>query len=198
MIRQLLFLVALFISYSGLCQKFETEKGSLENLSTIDQYKIVFEYPDNIEIHNFDSEADFLKAQVAKREKKESGSGEEFKKLWFENRANRYEPTFIQEFNGFMLEDRHVTVSKHYQEAEYTMAVKIHYIHPGNDIVLWQQKAELEVSFEIYKSENPEHILYASKPLPISGVAVGDEFEKITTVYGLLGRWSAKFFCRKT
>lgn len=198
MAKQLFTVIVLFITYSGFCQKFKTEKGTLDNITGIEQYKIVFEYPSDLEIHNFDSEEDFLKVQVDKRESKKAGSGERFKKLWFENRENRYEPTFIQEFNDFMLEDRHITVSKNYQEADHTMVVKIHSIHPGNDIVLWHQKAEMEVTFEIYRSDDLKTLLYSTKPLEIHGIADGDEFEKVTTAYGQLGRWSAKFFCRKT
>lgn len=198
MIKQLFILVIVFVSTSSFCQKFETEKGTLENLTGIKQYKIVFEYPENLEVHKFDSEADFIKAQVDKRESKKAGSGEQFKKLWFENRENRYEPTFIKEFNNFMLEDRHVTVSKNYKEAEHTMVVKVHFIHPGSDIVLWHQKAEIEVTFEFYRSNDLNTLLYSTKPVAIHGIADGDEFEKVTTAYAELGRWTAKFFCRKT
>ena len=198
MAKQLLILVTLFISYASFCQKFETEKGTLENLTGIAQYKVVFEYPENLEVHKYGSESEFLKIQVDKRESKKPGSGEEFKELWFENRVNRYEPTFIKEFNNFMLENRHVTVSKNYKEADHTMVVKIHFIHPGSDIVLWHQKAEMDVTFEIYRSEDRETILYSTKPVQIHGIADGDEFEKVTTAYGQLGRWTAKFFCRKT
>ncbi|MRI00793.1 hypothetical protein GH721_09670 [Kriegella sp. EG-1] len=198
MTKQLIFIVAFIISFSAYSQKFETEKGTLENLAKINQYKIIFEYPENLGVHKYDSEEDFLRAQVAKREQKKPGTGEEYRKLWFENRVNRYEPTFITEFNNFMLEDRHVTVSKHYSEAKHLMIVKVHFIHPGVDIVLWHQKAELEVTFEIYDVSNLENPIYATKPLQIHGIADGDEFEKITTAYGELGRWSAKFFCRKT
>lgn len=198
MTKQLLILVVFLIYSLGFSQKFETEKGALENLTGIKQYKIVFEYPENLEVHKFGTEADFIEVQVDKRESKKAGSGEQFKKLWFENRENRYEPTFIQEFNNFMLEDRHVTVSKNYKKAEHTMIVKVHFIHPGSDIVLWHQKAEMKVTFEFYRSDDMTTLLYSTKPVEIHGIADGDEFEKITTAYGQLGRWSAKFFCRKT
>ncbi len=197
MTKQLCILLALALSGSMFSQKFETDKGAIENLAGIKLYKIVFEYPDDLEVHKFGSEVDFLRTQVNKRESKEAGAGEKFKELWFKNRENRYEPTFIKEFNGFMLEDRHITVSKNYKEVEHTMVVKIHFIHPGKDIVLWHQKAEMEVTFEIYSSKD-ETLLYASKTVEIHGIADGDEFEKLTTAYGQLGRWSAKFFCRKT
>lgn len=160
--------------------------------------KIIFEYPSDLEVHKFNSEKEFLEFQVNKRENKKAGSGEEFKELWFKNRANRYGPTFIKEFNDFRLEDRHVTVSRNYQEADHTMVVKVLFIDPGKDIVLWHQKAELEVTYEIYRTDNLETLLFSTKPLQIHGIADGDEFEKVTTAFGELGRWSAKFFCRKT
>jgi len=198
MTKRLCILLALAISCSSFCQKFETDKGTLDSLTGITQYKVVFEYPEDLEVHKYGSESAFLKAQVDKRENKKVGSGEQFKKLWFENRENRYEPTFIKEFNNFMLEDRHVTVSKNYKQAEHTMLVKVHFIHPGSNIVLWHQKAEMEVTFEFYRSDDLNTVLYSTEPVEIHGIADGDEFEKVTTAYGQLGRWTAKFFCRKT
>ncbi len=198
MTKQLLILSTLFVSIQVFGQKFEVDKGSIDNIVGIKQYKLVFEYPSNLEIHKYGSESEFLEYQINKRESKIPGSGEEFKDLWFKNRENRYEPTFVREFNDFYLEDRHVTVSRNYQEAEHTMIVKVHFIHPGKDIVLWHQKAELEVTFEIYRTDDLETLLFSTKPLQIHGIADGDEFEKVTTAYGQLGRWSAKFFCRKT
>ncbi len=198
MTKQLFIIAALFISCSAFGQKFEADKGSIDSIIGVKQYKIIFEYPSDLEVHKFNSEKEFLEFQVNKRENKKAGSGEEFKELWFKNRANRYEPTFIKEFNDFRLEDRHVTVSRNYQEADHTMVVKVLFIDPGKDIVLWHQKAELEVTYEIYRTDNLETLLFSTKPLQIHGIADGDEFEKVTTAFGELGRWSAKFFCRKT
>ena len=194
-----LFILLFLLGFGTIhSQKFEVDKGSIDNIIGINQYKVVFEYPETLEVHKFGSEADFLEYQVNRREQKEAGSGEKFRELWFKNRTNRYEPTFVKEFNGFMLEDRHVTVSRNYKEAEHTMVVKVLFIHPGKDIVLWHQKAELEVTIEIFRTDEPETLLFSTKPFQIHGIADGDEFEKVTTAFGELGRWSAKFFCRKT
>lgn len=198
MTKQRYTIIALFLVGSIYAQKFEVNQGSIDNIIGIKQYKIVFDYPSDLEVHKFNSEKEFLEYQVDKRESKKAGSGEEFRELWFENRANRYEPTFIKEFNDFYLEDRHVTVSRNYEEADHTMVVKVLFIHPGKDIVLWHQKAELEVTFEIYRTDDLETLLFSTEPLQIHGIADGDEFEKVTTAFGELGRWSAKFFCRKT
>lgn len=130
-------IIAMLISVATYCQKFETKQGSIENLSGITQYKIIFEYPSELEIHKYRSEKDYVDYQFNKREAKKEGSGEKFKELWFQNRENRYEPTFIQNFNNFHLESKHVAVSKNYKQAEHTMVVKILFIHPGKDIVLW-------------------------------------------------------------
>lgn len=198
MTKHLFTIISLLIVSSMYGQKFETNQGSIDNIIGIKQYKVVFDYSSNLEVHRFNSEKEFLEFQVNKRENKKAGSGEEFRELWFQNRANRYEPTFIKEFNDFYLDDRHVTVSRNYTEADHTMVVKVLFINPGKDIVLWHQKAELEVTFEIYRTDDPETLLFSTKPLQVHGIADGDEFEKVTTAFGELGRWSAKFFCRKT
>ncbi|MGI9552873.1 MAG: hypothetical protein ACR2MT_16835 [Aurantibacter sp.] len=198
MTKQLFTILGIFIVGSIYGQKFEANQGSIDNIIGINQYKLVFEYPADLEVHKFESEKDFVEYQVNKRENKKAGSGETFRELWFQNRENRYEPTFVREFNDFYLEDRHVTVSRNYKEADHTMVIKVLFINPGKDIVLWHQKAELEVTIEIYRTDDLETLLFSTKPLQVHGIADGDEYEKVTTAFGQLGRWSAKFFCRKT
>ena len=80
-------------------QVFKTDVGSLEAISGIDRYKIVFEYAEDLKIPKYDSEEAFLESHAKKKDKKELGSGEIFKNQWIPNRSEQFEPKFIQEFN---------------------------------------------------------------------------------------------------
>lgn len=180
-------------------QKFSTDKGDINNIKGINEYNIVFEYATDLEIPNYNSEKDFLEFQVNKREKKEVGTGEAFKKLWFENRKNIYEPKFIEKFNAFRLKKRQVTVSADNTNSEHTMVIKVLMIYPGYDVVVYEEEAKLEVTITIYKNGIPENILYSTKAVRMHGYGKSTtEYERVLTAYAELGRGISKYFCRKT
>ncbi|EAR02488.1 hypothetical protein [Maribacter sp. HTCC2170] len=168
-----------FIALSSFGQRVEISRGNIKNLTGINQYKVVFEYPKNLEVPNH-------------------VSGGEYQNLWVENRTNRYEPTFITTFNNFRLKRRHITVSRNYSKTKYTIVVKISAINPGYERLLWDQAARLEASIKIIENSTPKTILFASESFEIHGFTNGDVFEKITTAYKELGLRTAKFLCRKT
>lgn len=58
-------------------QKLKINEGTFENLKNIKEYSLVFYYT-NLEIPKFDSEEDFLKDKMEKRDDKEEESGEAF------------------------------------------------------------------------------------------------------------------------
>ncbi len=75
------FLIVLAVlTLSGVtAQKLKIQNGDFKNLKGIDTYSLVFDYTD-VQIPKFDNEEDFLKDKMDKREEKEAGDGERFKK----------------------------------------------------------------------------------------------------------------------
>ena len=180
-------------------QKFTTDEGDIDNIKGISNYSIVFEYSSDLEIPNYNSEKDFLEFQVNKREKKETGSGEKFRKLWFENRINIYEPKFIEQFNLFKLKKRKINVGKNNANASHIMVVKISFIYPGYDVGVYEEEAKLGVKITVHKNQDPDNILYSTKTFRIHGNGESHtEYDRVMTAYSELGRWTSKFFCRKT
>lgn len=177
-------------------QQFDVVSGAIENISGIERYNIVFEYASDLQIPRSDSEQDFLRKQFEKREQKEPGSGELFKKLWFENRVNLYEPTFIQQFNSFRVDNRQVTVAKNITSTEYNMKIKTISITAGYDDFFYVEEGEIGVLISVYHTDAPENVLYAFKT-DVRGIANTDEFERIRTAYGNLGEAASKHFSRK-
>ena len=167
-------------------QQFEVVSGSIENILGIQRYNLVFEYPSDLQISKSDSEQAFLQEQYVKREEKETGSGEKFKKLWFENRSNLYEPSFIQQFNSFRVADRQVTVAKKISSTGYTMKIKTVSITGGYDDFFYVEEGGIGVIISVYETDSPDTVLYAVETNG-RGIANSDEFERIRTYYGNLG-----------
>ncbi len=194
-----IFLVSIFTSCSFLfAQKYETNLGSLKNIEGISEYKVVFEYDSLLKIPNYDSEASFITFQINKRERKIKGSGRIFKEQWFGNRKNIYEPEFIKEFNNFKLKKRKINIGKENPNANHTMVITTSFIYPGYDATVWGEDTKLEVTITIYKNDSKDNILYATKIVKIHGRPSSDEFERVKTAYGELGKATSKHFCRKT
>jgi hypothetical protein len=177
-------------------QKFEVVSGSIDNISGIQRYNLVFEYATDLQISKNGSEQAFLKEEYEKREKELLGSGENFKKLWFENRSNLYEPTFVQEFNSFRVADQQVTVAKNISSTAYTMKIKTISITGGYDDFFYVEEGEIGVVISVYQTDTPEIVLYAVET-KVRGVANANEFERIRTSYGNLGEAGSKHFSRK-
>ena len=198
--RNLILSILLFVNVAYIfSQKITTDKGSLDNIQGISNYSIVFEYASDLKIPNYESEEDFIDFQVRKREQKDPGSGKLFKKLWFENRASIYEPIFIEQFNNFKLKNREIHTSKNNKSADYTMKITINFIYPGYDVSVFEEEAKLGVKISIYKNQNPETILFSTKFFRIHGKGKSTtEYERVMTAFSELGRWTSKYFCRKT
>lgn len=191
--------LVLFASASIYSQVFKTAIGSLEAISGIQRYNIVFEYADSLQIPKYDSEDSFLELYAQKKDKKELGSGETFKNKWFTNRSDFFEPKFIQEFNFFNLNEKQVTVAKNITDSDYTMVVRTSLIELGNSNFFFKKDARLEVIISIYKSDNPNQVLYATELVDVhSKGASAEDYDRIMSAYAELGRGLSKHLSRKT
>lgn len=192
----LLFMGSTLFAYGQL---FQTDTGSLEAISGVVRYHIIFEYADDLKIPKHASENAFLEAHSKKIAKKEGGSGELFKNKWVSNRAKLFEPKFIQEFNFFNLKEKQVTVAPNISDAAYTMVVRTTSINPGNSNFFFKKDAQLWVYIRIYKTGHPEQVLYATKAVEVhSKGANSDIFDRIMSAYSELGRGLSKHLSRKT
>jgi hypothetical protein len=113
----------LFTASFVFSQSFKTKSGSLEAISGVLRYNVIFEFAEDMDIPSFDSESEFLNHYSKKVSKKDSEAGEKFKQRWFSYRTNLFEPKFIQEFNFFNLKEKQVTVASNISDAKYTMVV---------------------------------------------------------------------------
>ena len=192
---------ALFMTFIMTChaQIFKIDLGSLDAISGVERYNIVFEYAENLEIPKYESEDSFLNTYALKKDSKESGAGETFKKLWFSNREKLFEPKFIQEFNFFNLKEKQVTVARNISDADYTMVIRTSLIDIGNSNFFFKKNARIEVTITIYKSDAPNEILYATEMVDVHSLGASkDDFDRIMSAYAELGRGLSKHLSRKT
>ena len=168
--KNLLLITVLLLSTSLLAQKVKVTQGDWGNLKGISEYNVVFDYS-NLQIPKYDSEEEFLKDKMAKRDEKEPGTGEEFKKSWFSDREEFYEPRFIETFND-RYKDGAVKVKKD-SNAEYTMKVHTTMIYPGYNVGVVRHNSKLEVTLSIYKTSEPDNVIFSADYTKIEGQGNG-------------------------
>ena len=194
-----LLLILLSLSMLTLhAQKIKIKEGNIETLNGVNAYNVVFDYT-NVQIPNYESEELFLKDKMAKREEKLVGDGEKFRKSWFADRENLYEPYFIKYFNEYFIKKRKITIKSNNTNAKYTMVVKTSLIYPGYNVVVAWESSKIEAIITVYESNAPDKILFSSRVIKIyQGKSSYNSGERIANSYAVLGRAFAGYLRRKT
>ncbi|MBU2973003.1 hypothetical protein [Zobellia sp. B3R18] len=195
--RKFVVMALLVVSANSFAQKMKVSKGDIKNLKDISVYTLEFDYS-NLEIPKYDSEDDFLEDKMAKREEKEAGKGEEFKKSWFADRQDRYEPKFIESFNK-RFDDGEVSVSM--EDADYTMKIHTNKIYAGYNVGVVRKNAEIDATITVYETANPSNVLLEGKYSDVQGYgAMGNDYNsgyRISECYAKLAKNMAGFIIKK-
>ncbi|MDO6820311.1 hypothetical protein [Zobellia sp. 1_MG-2023] len=195
--RKFVVMALLVVSANSFAQKMKVSKGDIKNLKDISAYTLEFDYS-NLEIPKYDSEDDFLEDKMAKREEKEAGKGEEFKKSWFADRQDRYEPKFIESFNK-RFDDGEVSVSM--EDADYTMKIHTNKIYAGYNVGVVRKNAEIDAIITVYETANPSNVLLEGKYSDVQGYgAMGNDYNsgyRISECYAKLAKNMAGFIIKK-
>lgn len=154
-------LLLLLITSIVFAQKSKVIDGKWKNLEDIKNYNLVFDYSD-LEIPKYESEEAFLKDKMQKREDKNPGDGERFKKNWFEDRGRHYEPKFIESFNK-RWKNQEIQVGKDMSNADYTIKIHTTFMYPGYHVGVWRQNSKIDAILSVFKNDAPNKILFSVK-----------------------------------
>ncbi|GEQ85215.1 hypothetical protein ULMS_07230 [Patiriisocius marinistellae] len=195
--KQITLVLALVITAATFAQKAKVLEGDFKDLKGITEYNLVFDYSD-LEIPKYDNEEDFLKDKMAKREEKKAGDGERFKKSWFSDREERYEPKFIESFNKRYDEFQ---VGKDLPNAEYTMKIHTTLLYAGYNVGVMRQPSKVDAIISVYKTGSPDNIIFSVKYKKAEGNgAMGYDFDsgyRISESYAKLAKTLAKTINKK-
>ncbi|WP_103865220.1 hypothetical protein [Aquimarina sp. I32.4] len=196
--KLLLFTMLMTLTFS-FGQKRKDIEGSIKNLKGITEYKLVFDY-ENLKVHKFNTEEEFLKDKMDKREEKNVGGGEKFKKSWFADRENLYEPKYIESFNK-RFDGGAVKVGKDITNAKYTMKVKTTWIYPGYNVGVVKQPSKVNATIIIYETATPDKVVFSTKYFKVPGSNFyGADFNsgyRIAESYAKLAKEMAKYILKK-
>ena len=191
-------LAFVMISSIAFAQKLKVTNGDIKNLKEITTYNLEFDYTD-VQIPKFDSEEDFLADKMQKREEKEAGGGEKFKKSWFADREERYRPKFTESFNK-RFDDGEVSAGIN-PDAEYTMMVHSTRIYAGYNVGVVRRNAEIDAIITVFETANPDNVLFSGEYTRAQGNgAMGYDFDtgfRISECYAKLAKTFAGYIKKK-
>lgn len=196
--KKSILLAFVMVTSLAFAQKLKVKDGDIKNLKEITVYNLEFEYTD-VQIPKFDSEDDFLADKMGKREAKEAGGGEKFKKSWFGDREERYRPKFTESFNK-RFGDSEVSVGAN-PDAEYTMLVHSTRIYAGYNVGVVRKNAEVDAIITIFETANPDNVLFKGEYTRAQGNgAMGYDFDtgfRISECYAKLSKTFAAYIKKK-
>lgn len=191
-------LAGLFVSCTMMSQDMEVVKGDFKNLKGITEFNLIFDYS-NLKVDKFDTEEAFLADKMKKREEK--GTDEDFKKSWFADRENRYEPKFIESFNK-RFDNGEIKVGKKLTTAKYTINVKTSWIYPGYNVGVMRQNAKINVIITVFETANPNNVLASIQYEKVPGNgAMGYDYNsgyRISESYAKLAKEFAAHIKKRT
>ena len=160
-------IAATLFSMTGIAQIVTLLSGDFKNLKGISEYNVRFDY-DGLTVDRV-SEEQFLIDKMKKREG--NGKDIEFKKNWFADRENKYEPKFVESFNKRFKKGA-VKAAENLAGAKYTMNIKTIWIHPGFNIGIMHNSSLLHTIVSVVETSNPSNVLYSAKYERVSGKGV--------------------------
>ncbi len=179
-----------FYSLQTAAQKIKTLSGDANILKTESSVNIEFNY-DDVSVGKFKNEHDYIKTKTEEYNKKEAGKGDTWAKSWANDKANRFEPKFIELFtqtSGMVVSDN----------AKYSLLFKTTSIEPGFNIGITRKNAEIDAEFWIVETANKGTKLasFTISNVP-GGTAFGYDFDtglRISEAFAKAGKTLAKFF----
>ncbi|MBZ0328510.1 MAG: hypothetical protein K8F54_12940 [Altibacter sp.] len=188
--RQLTLILAIACTAFVYAQKVKITQGSYAALKGISAYNLEFDYS-NVQIPKYDSEEDFLKDKMAKRDEKEPGTGDRFKASWFSDREERYEPKYIESFNK-RFDNGQIKVGADLPEAEYTMKIHTTMMWAGYNVGIVRKNAKIEATVSVFKTSDPASVLFSANYTKVEGGgAMGYDFDsgyRISEAYAKLAK----------
>lgn len=188
----LLIVVSLFVMSATYAQKIKVESGDLKFLKDVAEISVVFEYPEDMKYGKTTLE-EYVNDKVAQKEKKEEGSGEEWKEKFYADRE-RYNDKFIFSFEKYT---KDLYVAEDDPDFEYTMVVKTTFMEPGFNIGIRSKNSAIDLDIDFVKTNAPDVVIASVKISKAPGAAHPDAGERMADAYFTAAQKFGKFLEKK-
>ncbi len=190
-----LFLAVFMTASISLGQSFNLTEGDLGPVKGENKINLEFTY-DNMGVGKFAKEEDYINTKIADYNAKEPGRGERWAEAWKADRANRYEPSFIQLYN----KHGKTQMVGDFPDARYTMIFNTKYTEPGFNVYVTRKNAHINADITIVETANRSKVVAKISMLKSPGRTFGgndyDTGTRIEESYAAAGKRLAMFIMK--
>jgi len=145
-------LVALVLTTEAFGQRVNLKSGDTDVLTGQKTLNVEYDYSD-FGVGKFATEKEYLDKKSAEYNAKEAGKGDTWKKMWVEDRKNRFEPKFEELFNKG-LEGKGVALVGGRADSKYTLIVRTKFVEPGFNVGVMRKNAAVDFDIDIVETAN--------------------------------------------
>lgn len=137
-------------------QKGDLLKGDWKAVSDIQRFDLEFDYS-NVEVPDFDTEEDYIKQKMKEKDDDNPGDGIIWRKSYFDDREEHFEPKFIESFN----KRGEAQAGNDFDDAEYVLKVETTMLSHGWNVGVMRKAARLDAILSVYKRGDETPLLKA-------------------------------------
>jgi hypothetical protein len=192
---RLLFIVAMLVTFGMNAQKIKLTEGNTNFLKGQDVLGITFTYDENLKIGP-GTEAEYMEKKMTDAEEDEPGGGEAWKKAWYADRTEHFQPKFIYLFEKGLAK-KEVVLLENDENAKYTMIVNTTFIEPGFNVGMASKKAEVSMNITFVETANPQNVMAVYTILKSPGTAMYDLGARVGESYAKAAKELAKLLLKE-
>lgn len=189
------FLLLSCIATLSFAQSIVLTSGSVDFIK--DQKVIDFSFSYEEMLVGKLTEQEYVDKKTSEYNKKEDGKGEEWKKAWYGDRTERFEPKFLELFDKYMSE---VGIAAGTEGAKYRIEINTDFTEPGWNVGVMRQNASVDLSCKVKNIETGEQVASIRIRNASANNFWGTDFTsgyRVQETYAKAGRELAKFLIKK-
>ncbi|HNS12121.1 MAG TPA: hypothetical protein PKM97_05865 [Bacteroidia bacterium] len=190
-----LFLFICSLTAISVAQSFTLVEGDLSEVKKEKKMNLEFTY-EKMGVGKFASETEYVSQKKTDYNAKEPGRGESWEASWKADRANRYEPNFIQLFTKY---SKTMAVGE-FPDAKYTMIMNTDYTEPGYNIYVSRKNAHINATYTIVETADRSKVVAKINMLKAPGRTMGgndyDTGARIEEAYAAAGKRLSMFIMK--
>lgn len=194
--KVLITLVVLFsiltFSYS---QSVVLTSGSIDFVKEAPVLQFTFSY--NEMLVGKLTESEYVNKKITDYNEKEAGKGDEWGKVWVNDRKERFEPKFLELFDKYMGEKG---ITSGTEGAIYVIEINTDFTEPGWNVGVMRQNASVDLSCKVKRIDTGEQVASIKIRNASANNFWGTDFTagyRVQETYAKAGRELAKFFIKK-
>lgn len=183
------------LGLSMFAQKGKVIQGKWKTLSGIENFDLEFDYSD-VEIPDYETEEAYIQEKMKEKNEDEPGQGEIWRKKYYADREEHFEPKFIESFN----KRGDQKVGKELDNSDYTLKVITNRASNGWNVAVMRKPARIDAIIEIYNGEENSPIFKVKYENVKGADALGYDFEshvRLGEAYAKLAKSFMKDFRKK-